>query len=148
MLALEAMTFLIAETDKRMAITRQMAEIAEQTTEEREWCEQIEVAVSISTAMLNTALPIARYRAFVGVDAEGKGKKIQNEYTICSPTIAGILAGLIGLLEHRTDVHVTLWEQRPEGADMLSGYQGPSKVARYKSWLSSLPGLEVKAPVQ
>ncbi len=149
MLALEAMTTLVKVADDHMAITRNMAELQDMTPEQREWSENIEVAISIVTAMLNTALPVARYRCFVAVDPKSSKKSlIRDEFTICSATMAGIIAGLTSLDQYQTDVYTTLWEQRAEGAEMLSGYQGPSKVKRYRSWLASLPTLEITAPVQ
>lgn len=136
---LEAMTRLIAVADTHMSLSRSMAELGQMSPEQRSGIEDVEVAISIVQAMLNTALPIARFRAFVQVDV-GKPPKgpLRDEFTVCAPTIEGIIGGLLGLATYRADVHVTLWEQRATGADMLSGYQGPSKVDRFKSWVNSL----------
>lgn len=97
------------------------------------------IAVAVIQAMLNTALPIARFRAFVEVDAQSQRRgKIRDEFTVCAPTIHGILGGLIGLHHAKTDVHVTLWEQKAEGASMLTGFQGATKSRRYRSWVEEL----------
>jgi hypothetical protein len=147
--ALEAITMLIAEADDKIALTRKMSELSEMSPEQRKHCENVEVAISVVTAMLNTALPIARFRAFVQVDGSTMHKRVvKDEFTVCSTTIDGIRSGLVGLREYRTNVHVTLWEQRSTGADMLSGYQGPTKITRYRSWLSSLDSFEEAPQVQ
>lgn len=143
MTPLEAMTFLIKQVDDQMSATRQLSEITQMQPEEQAHCEEVELAISVITAMLNTALPIARFRCFVSVDKHSLLKsRVHEEFTVCAVNIAGIKGGLIGLNEHRTDVHVTLWEQRATGAEMLSGYQGPTKGKRYRNWLDSLNVLE------
>lgn len=101
--------------------------------------EDIELAQAVITAMLNTALPVARFRCFVSVDIDSKKKSpVRREFTVCAPDIAGIQGGIVGLQAYQTDVHVTLWEQRAGGAEMVSGFQGPSKTQQYRRWLSSL----------
>jgi hypothetical protein len=96
-------------------------------------------ACDITTLMLDTALPIARWRCHVEVDAESKVRgKIKDEFTICAVSIHGILGGLMGLSRIKTNVRLTLWEQRKTSAEMLSGYQGASKSSRYRDWLDSL----------
>lgn len=135
---LEAITVVLAEADDKMQLTRKMSELVEMTPEQRERIENVEVAISVVTAVLNTALPVARFRAFVQVDTTSKKKAIRDEYTICAQSINGILAGLIGLQHVRVDVHASLWEQKPMGAEMLTGYQGPTRGMRYRSWIESL----------
>lgn len=139
MTSLEAIQQLIAVADAHMSLSRSMAELGEMTPQQRETIENIEVAISTVQAVLNTAMPVARFRCFVSVEVGKKPKgPIRDDYTICAPTIEGITAGLIGLAQTRVDVHATLWEQRAMGAEMLSGYQGPTKVGRYRSWVESL----------
>ena len=86
---------------------------------------QDQLAVSITQAMLNTALPVARFRAFVRIESGGSSG---HEYTICATKIEEIVTALKPLTLFSTTVYVSLWEQKPMGADMLSGYQGKSKV--------------------
>lgn len=134
MQALEAMQRLVNIAQRFMST---MADA--QSEEEQAQYEEAQPALDQITMMLETALPVARWRCHVEVDAVGKTRgKIHDEFTICAPSIHGILGGLMGLAAARTDVRITLWEQRVERADMLSGYQGPSKVSRYKTWLQSL----------
>lgn len=137
---LEAMQTLISVADNHMSLSRSMAELNDMDPEQRERVENIEVAISVVNAVLNTAMPIVRFRAFVQVDATSKKKAIRDEYTICAQSINGILAGLIGLQQHKVDVHASLWEQKPLGAEMLTGYQGPTRGRRsqYRSWIESL----------
>lgn len=130
MTPLEAMTVLIQNADQWKSDTHQ---------ENTQYLEQVELAQAVATAMLNSALPVARYRCFVGVDFhKSPGSPIREDFTICSTTLTGIRAGLLGLREYKTEVHATLWEQRATGADMISGYQGPTKGKRYSLWVGSL----------
>jgi len=135
-----AIQMLIRQVDDQMQATRRMAELAEMTESEREHCEKIEVAISVVNAMLNTALVVARFRCFVQVDSLSiLGWRInRTEYTICSPNIEGVIVGLMTLDQKRCSVYLQLWEQRPLGAEMLSGYQGLSKTGRYRSFVDSL----------
>lgn len=120
-----------------------------QSAEELKFHEDTKLAVAISQAMLNAALPVARFRCFVSVDRDSKKKgPIRDEFTISATNISAILGGLIGISQYQTDVHVTLWEQRATGADMISGYQGPTKVQRYRKWLESLPSHEAHPTAQ
>ena len=91
--------------------------------EDAEKAEQDQLAISICQAMLNTALPVARFRCFVQVES---GKHLGREYTLCGVKIEDIVAGLTPLSRAGTKVYVTLWEQRATGADMIEGYQGMS----------------------
>lgn len=137
--SLEAITVVLNTCDNHIGLMRSVSELNGLTPEQVERVENIEIAISTVQAMLNTALPIARFRCFVSVQA-GKPPKgpIRDDYTVCSASMAGITAGLIGLAHTRVDVHATVWEQGALGAEMLSGYQGPSKVSRYRSWIESL----------
>lgn len=92
-------------------------------TEEEQ--EQNTLAIGICQAMLNTALPVARFRCFVRIESGGSSG---HEYTVCATKIEEIVTALRPLTLYSTSVYVSLWEQKPMGADMLSGYQGKSKV--------------------
>ena len=110
-----------------------------ETQEEQQFAEDTGEAIKKIEQMLDLALPIARFRCHVEVDYGSKTRgKIRDEFTICSPTIYGVFGGLIGLSRTRTDVRVTLWEQSIEKAEMVSGYQGPSKAIRYGRWLEEI----------
>lgn len=98
-------------------------------TEEEQ--ERDQLAISICQAMLNTAIPVARFRAHVSLD-DGP------EYTICATSIPSLQSGLESLLIRPQQGQVTVWEQRAQGADMLSGYQGFTKSKQYRLWLKSL----------
>src|ERR1041384_3892988 len=121
MTSLEAINMLIHVADTHMSLSRQMSELAEMTPEQREKIEDIEVAISVVQAVLNTALPIAKWRCFVQVEHKSKARgRVRDEFTVCAPNIHGILGGIIALQDHRINVHVTLWEQKPMGAEMIS----------------------------
>ena len=115
--------------DLGIGLTEEEKRAEEEVTES---CDKIE-------QMLSLALPLARFRCHVEVDAQSRGRgRIKDEFTICSHSIHGIFGGLIGLSGVRTDVRVTLWEQSVEKAEMVSGYQGPSKAPRYRRWLQEI----------
>ncbi len=146
MQAAEALTRLIEVADHRVkviqdAFSEQTGELPDVATE----LDDLLTAIAVSQAMLNSIIPVARYRISVEVSYPAKrpdGKGIKIEYTVCALTIDEIVASLIGLSRETADVSVHLWEQRKTGADMISGYQGKCKVARYRSWLMSLAALE------
>jgi hypothetical protein len=116
--------------------------------------EDVKTAAAVCTAMLNTMMPIARWRAFVQIDEVitnlkkgGTDLKVQREeYTICSVSIAGIKNGLLSLAFDDLPVHVSLWEQKATGADMVSAYQGKTKAQQYRVFLRSLDHFEKAEP--
>lgn len=118
--------------------------------------EQEEVAISICQAMLNTAMPVARFRAFVEVDRDQpKRTKFQesvaprDEFTVCGVTMDNIIAGLIGITHVPTNVKVSIFEQRADGADMLCGYQGQTKgKAEWGRFINQLKLIENSPTVQ
>lgn len=148
MQAAEAITLLIHEADCVLK--------ADIYTDDPDYREKIELSVAVSTAMLNSMIPVARYRVFVEVDPDQpkpkKGDKAtiytHSEFTLCATGILDIKNGLIGLTLAKTAVRVSLWEQRPTGADMISGYQGLTKTLKYRQWLEGLTSLETLPTVQ
>lgn len=163
MQALEAMTHLIKAADEVASARRHRAELNDtfeitdaEREEARKEAEDISVAAAICQAMLNTALPVARYRAFVEVDRDQpKRSKFQesvaprDEFTICGVTMDNIIAGLIGIHHVPTNVKVTVFEQRADGADMMCGYQGQTKgKAEWGRFIHQLKLLENKPTVQ
>lgn len=150
MQAVEALTRLIAAGDEVASNRRYAAELPtdfEPATEERqanrEYAAQIELAVAVAQAMLNTAIPVARFRAHVTIDKVGPSSKMGlGDFTVCGVSIPCIKNGLIGLSHEANEVHITLWEQKSTGADMLSGYQGHSKSKNYRLWLSAIDDFE------
>lgn len=100
------------------------------------------IALAIISAMMNTALPIARYRAHVQIEDHGNKKIPAGEFTISAVNMVSIRAGLETLMQHPLKVFVSLWEQRATGADMISGYQGPTKAQNFRTWVRSIDSLE------
>jgi hypothetical protein len=145
----EALTLLIKQADNWVSLTKSTEQIVQRTPEETNWLEELEIAISIGQAMLNTAIPVVRFRCFVQVDPISKKKTpVRDEFVITATNVAALRSGLVALRHYKVDVHVTLWEQRAQGADMLSGYQGPTKSERYESWLESLSMYEQEVPHQ
>lgn len=147
MIALEAMMRLIGLADevKRLGGRPNAEEQA-----------QDETATAIIQRMLNTALPVSKYRCFVEIDTEQprgniKGLRkspVVDEFTVCGTTVSSILGGLIGLSGTPVACRITLWEQRATGADMVSGFQGTTKSKRYRSWLEEIKLFDVKGTLQ
>lgn len=143
--AAEAMTRLIASADAHLKTL----------SPEHHEVEELKIAAAVCTAMLNTFLPIARFRAAVEVSGDrvrrtpGKAKiAVTSDYTACSPTMDGIRSSLAALSTIDTDVRVSIWEQRADGADFLTGYQGQSMTQNYRRFLEGLSALETLPTVQ
>jgi len=134
----EAMSILIAIGD--LASKSMGAAVPEAVDDPQTLSQQrLDVAIAVAQAMLNTALPVARFRLFVQIET---GRDKGREYTVCSPTIEDIIAALypVGRIARR--IYVTLWEQRPEGADMIEGFQGSTATAAGKQFKLYLEGLK------
>lgn len=88
---------------------------------------QDDLAVSICQAMLNTAIPVARFRCFIRIES---GKYEGTEFTVCSSKIEDIQASLDSIRRYPMvrSLYVSLWEQRATGADMLVAFQGKSRT--------------------
>lgn len=155
MQALEALTRLLSIADIHLTTERQRRVEMEEGGPEMDEMDRKEVAVSICQAMLNTAIPVARYRAFVEIDdyqpkrtAAQKDREVLHQFTVCAVDMDGILSGLIGVTSLPTNVRLTIWEQRADGADMISGYQGQTKTMKYRQFLQGLKALETMPTVQ
>lgn len=136
MQAVEALTRLIAIADRRGIDSDK--ELAERLKDSDEAAKD-QLASSIAQAMLNTALPVARFRCFVQIES---GKRKGREFTICAVNIEDIIAALGPLSTTATKVYINLWEQRATGADMLEGYQGWTRTATDKKMQMFLKSLE------
>lgn len=140
MQAVEALERLISEADAQLSLnTSRFTDAPELSDHEK----SLETAASICQAMLNTALPIARFRAHVSIE-EGD---VKSEFTICAVTIAGVKASLSGLKRSALTIVTHLWEQKPGNAEMLSGYQGSSKAPNFRLWLSSIDRYQTEPTV-
>lgn len=143
MQAVEALTRLIKTTDDAVRGFKDEVPEENKSDEDRDWVTQTEVAVAVAQAMLNTALPVARFRAHVTIDKIGPSSKLGlGDFTVCGVSIPSIKNGLIGLSHEGVEVHVSLWEQKAAGADMLSGYQGHSKSRNFRLWLADIDAFE------
>lgn len=155
MQALEALTRLLSIADIHLGTERARRAELEEGGPELDEMDRKELAVSICQAMLNTAIPVARYRAFVEIDDyQPKRTRVQedravlHQFTVCAVDMDGILSGLIGVTSLPTNVRLTIWEQRADGADMISGYQGQTKTMKYRQFLQGLKALETMPTVQ
>lgn len=137
----EALTRLIAAADRD--INRVLIDEVEVGGDIPEDTQRDQTAIAIGQAMLNTTIPVARFRAHVTIDKIGPSSKMGlGDFTVCGVSIPCIKNGLIGLSHEANEVHVTLWEQKATGADMLSGYQGHSKSKNFRLWLAAIDDFE------
>jgi len=150
MQAVEAMHLLIAECE---ANARHCHELMTNpnfadTVSDTEWREKVEqrdIALAVVAAMMNTALPVARFRCFVRLES---GPESGREFTVCSVHIEDIVAALTPLSSIQRKVYIALWEQRPTGADMIEGYQGMTRAGgkpRLRLFLETLQKYRVLA---
>jgi hypothetical protein len=137
MQATEALTHLIALGDAMTAAPVEGTERVRPRTEEEQ--ERDTLAISVCQAMLNTALPVARFRLFVRIE---NGKDDGREFTVCGVKIEDIIAAMTPYQNSARKLYVTLWEQRATGADMLEGFQGWTRVAGKPSLKLYLEGLK------
>ena len=148
MQAVEALTFLIAEGDRQLNLNPTLNSENEILSEHET---QLKLATAICQAILNTALPVARFRCHVSIEdvvVNGQNRVGMSEFTVCSTDISGIKAGLVGLLREPLTVVAHLWEQRATGADMQSGYQGLTKAPNFRLWYRGLDLFETLPTIQ
>ena len=126
MQAVESITMLIALGDQALKLN---SSIGTDTPELSDSEQQLSTAVAVAQAMLNTALPVARFRAFVKYES---GKEQGREFTVCGVNIEDIVVALYPMTQMSREVYVTLWEQRSTGADMLKGFQGRTRQTDFK----------------
>lgn len=144
MQAVEAMTILIALGDSALRLN---STHGDKTPKYSDAEKQLQLAVSVAQAMLNTALPVARFRVFVKIES---GQEEGREYTICSDKIEDVVAALAPLSAMSRKVYITLWEQRATGADMIEAFQSWTKTAAHKKmkvWLNTLRKYAVTIPL-
>lgn len=147
----EALTRIIAMADANTAarsdVSIPLAPQGEITEVPNDELEQDKLAVSIAQAMLNTAIPVARFRCFVKIES---GKMAGREYTICAVNIEDIVASLYGLKINNFQVYITLWEQRATGAEMLESFQGRTRATnkQFDRYLDELRRHAVTQTVQ
>lgn len=136
--AIEALTRLIALAEESLKLNSSLGD------EEPEFSEHeghLATATAICQAMLNTALPIARFRVFVEID-EIPGKQDSLSFTVCALTIDDIKAALYYAgIKTPVTLQATLWEQKAAGVEMLSGYRGTTG-AQFTKWILSLQGFQ------
>jgi hypothetical protein len=148
----EALQFLVAEADAKLSLNSSRGTEHYERTEHEI---QLDLASAVATAMLNSMIPVARFRAFIEIDdVQPKRSKSEeerapfHEFVVCSVSMAGIASGLLGVTNVKTNTRITVWEQRQTGADMISGYQGETKCFNYRAWVKGLPSLEALPTVQ
>lgn len=148
MQAVEALTRVIALADFMTAAPLEGAERLRPRTESDQ--EQDSIALAICQAMLNTAIPVARFRAHVSIEAvHSKTSRLGLcEFTISAINIDGIKASLITYMREDLTIHATLWEQRATGADMLSGYQGLTLRQAFREWIREIDQFQTEPTVQ
>lgn len=135
MQSVEALTILIGLGDAALKLNGTHGSEAPEYSDAEQ---QLQLAVSVAQAMLNAAIPVARFRCFVKIES---GLSKGREFTVCSPIIEDIVAALEPMNHRKIDVYITLWEQRATGAEMIESYQGPTRTMRSNSFVKYLNGL-------
>ena len=151
MQATEALTRLIAAAEARLNLNESRnTERVEQSDHEQ----QLELATAICQAMLNTAIPVARFRALIELQADQPRRSkwedfiaAKQEFTISAVNMKGILGGLGAITNVPTGIRLSIWEQRQTGVDMVSGYEGQTKTAGYRQFLLGLAELEFRPDI-
>lgn len=146
----EALTRLIEFAALRMRAARELVDNPDFDTHDPKWqadIENTEVAISICTAMLNTILPIVRFRCYIENSLRGSPPK-KLEYTVCAVRMEDILSALKPLGKSNGTIRVSVFEQFPGKAEMISGYGGYAKSPVFTKWLKDLPSLESMPTVQ
>lgn len=111
--------------------------------------EDDKIALAICQAMLNTAIPIARWRLHVEIEeVDKKSKFAVTDFTICSVHTASLQSALVGFWLADAKVSITLWEQTANGADMKMGYQGHTKDQKFRRFFDQLKYWQVEPTVQ
>lgn len=136
------------------AITRliQFADSGEYDLLTDEAREELKLATAVVTAILNTMMPITRYRAFVEIEEVAKKRhavgNVTAEFTVCAVSMAGIKSGLSGVSVNDMEIRAMVFEQTKDGATLVSGFQGFTKSQKYRSWFNTLESLEEAPTVQ
>lgn len=141
MRAIEALERLLASADREINMRLLQQGVGADLPDE---LQRDMTAQSICQAMVNTAIPIARFRIHAEVSSpDAKKTKVgECDFTVCANSIQSVKAGVVALLKEDAQVYVTLWEQSAAGAEMLSGYQGASWSQGFRAWIKQLDHFE------
>lgn len=106
--------------------------------------EALGTAASICQAVLNTALPIARFRMHVSMPES------MPDFTISSPSVKALIEVLQLIREKKKNQLITasLWEQYATGAEMLHGFEGNTRSDGFKHWIHQVKASEHGSQVQ
>lgn len=109
---------------------------------------ELGVAISITNAILNAALPIAKYRCFVEIDKDqdkAVRKLVKTEFTVCGASMSAIKSGIASLLIEPINARVMIFVQLPHNSDMITAYQGKTKSKQYRDWLIEIDKYDLPA---
>jgi hypothetical protein len=149
MQGVHAMQLLLDAGRKRLSMLGGDCDLPEQLSDEaKAEYEEMKEAVEQMELLLGAAIPMVRFRCYVSVEDPQKSKSLGlGEYTVSSTNIPGIKNGLIGLSKEPVAVYAQLWILRPGGAEMLSGYQGPTKTLGFRNWLKAIDTYEIEPTI-
>lgn len=147
MRAVEALERLLASADREINSRLIQQEVGSDLPQE---LQDDMAAQAICQAMVNTAIPIARFRVHAEVKSPDarKTKVGECDFTVCGTTIQSVKAGIIALLKEDAQLYVTLWEQSAAGAEMLSGFQGASWSQPFRNWIKQLDHFQTDPTIQ
>lgn len=105
--------------------------------------ERLEVATAICQAMLNTAIPVARFRLHIDTrNTDAKSRIGDVDFTVSATSIPSLKHTLKPFIKEDAQIHCTLWNQYPDRAEMLTGYQGATMHQGFRNWVRSLDAFE------
>lgn len=137
MRALEALTRVIAHAEAELNLnSTRGTDAVDQSESEKE----LEEAVELCKAILETALPLARYRVHVEFRPTF-GDKGPYEYTLCAVRLNDVVKALSNL--RMAEIRVNVWEHKTSSASLIFGFQGMVGSKPFKLFLSHLTDLEL-----
>lgn len=134
--ALEAMTRLIQLGIETLSLDSENMD--------PEYTESVETAVAVCQAMLNTAIPIARFRMHVSLP------ETVPDFTVSSPSTKALIDVLQLIREKKKNqlIRASLWEQHANRAEMLHGFEGNTRADGFKYWIHQVKVSEYGTQVQ
>lgn len=141
--SLEAMTRLIQLGVETLSLNHSLTEEGE-GKELSEYEAQLQTAVAVCQAILNTAIPIARFRMHIALHES------MPDFTVSSPSTKAFIEILQLIREKRKNQLITasLWEQYATGAEMLHGFEGNTRADGFKHWIQQVKASEYGSQVQ
>lgn len=105
---------------------------------------ELETAAAVCQAMLNTAIPVARFRMHVSLP------ETVPDFTVSSPSSKALVDVLRLIREKKKNqlIRASLWEQHANRAEMLHGFEGNTRADGFRYWIEQVKVSEHGTQVQ